>query len=100
MNAQIKSFIHEQSDLFWFLPESDKENVSLAVLVETILNYGSLDAVVKLVRILGLDLVARTFAESLSPESRRRNNYHELTRNYFLHVFKNYAPQYFNQSAA
>jgi len=100
MNDRIKRFIHEQSDLFWFLPESDKENISHAVLVETILNYGSLDAVIQLVRILGLDLVARTFAESLSPESRRRNNYHELTRNYFLHVFKNYAPQYFNQSSA
>jgi len=100
MNDQIKNFIHEQSDLFWFLPESDKENISTVVLVETILNYGSLDAVIKLVHLIGVDLVARTFAESLSPESRRRNNYHELTRNYFLHVFKNYAPQYFNQSAA
>lgn len=100
MNTQIKNFIREQSDLFWFLPESDKENISSAVLVETILNYGSLDAVIKMIRLMGIDRVARTFAESLSPKSRRRNNYHELTRNYFLHVFKNYTPQYFNQSAA
>jgi len=100
MNEQIKSFIHEQGDLLWFLPESDKENISSAALVETILNYGSLDAVIQLVRILGLDVVAQIFAESVSPESRRRNNYHALTRNYFQHVFKKYAPQYFNQSAA
>ncbi len=100
MNKQIKSFINSQSDLFWFLPESDKANISSAVLVETILNYGSLDAVTELIRILGLDVVARIFADSISTESRRRNNYHALTRNYFLHVFKKYTPQYFNQSAA
>lgn len=100
MNDPVRNFIREQDDLFWCVPEADKENVSVTVLVETILNYGSMDAVIKLVRLLGLDLVARTFAESLSPESRRRNNYHELTRNYFLHVFRIYAPQYFDRAAA
>ena len=104
-NANMKSdaiiaFIHAQRDLFWFIPDADLEGISEAVLVETILNYGSMDAIKTMVRLLGLDTVAKLFADAVAQQSRRRNNYHELTRNYFLHVFKAYAPQYFKPAAA
>ena len=44
MNSpEIKAFIREKSSLFWHIPEDKKENVSQDVLVEYILNYGSMD---------------------------------------------------------
>ena len=95
-SPHVKEFIREQSDLFWFIPDRDKGRVSEACLVETILNYGSMDAVIRLVKLLGINTVARIFADSISRSPRRKNNYHELTRHYFLQVFQRYAPQYFN----
>jgi len=43
MNSpEIKQFIHEHSNLFWYTPEDKKEEISTEFLVETILNYGDL----------------------------------------------------------
>ncbi len=92
----IKAFIRDQRDLFWFVPERDLEQVSDTVLVETVLNYGSLDAVVTLVRLLGVDMVASIFARQIKGSARGRNNYHELTRHYFEQVFRRYAPRCFD----
>jgi hypothetical protein len=44
---EIKQFIREHSNLFWYTPEDQKEHISQEFLVETILNYGDLDAVKK-----------------------------------------------------
>jgi hypothetical protein len=90
---KIRKFLSEQRDLFWFVPESGLDCISNSVLVETILNYGSLESVRSLISLLGMETVAREFAKAALGKGRRRNNYHELTRNYFLHVFKRYAPK-------
>ena len=94
----IREFIREQRDLFWFVPESGLDRISQAVLVETILNYGTLDAVRSLIGLLGMEAVAREFARTALGTGRQRHNYHELTRHYFLQVFKRYAPQYLEPS--
>lgn len=98
-SENVRAFIREQRDLFWFVPESGLDRISDAVLVETILNYGSMDAVRSLIALLGMGPVAREFARTALGSRRQRHNYHELTRHYFWHVFKRYAPEYLKPSA-
>ena len=92
MNAQkTRDFIHEQSDLFWYTPEEQKENISQEVLVETVLNYGDLMAVKQLIKLLGVKKTANIFFDSIQLSERRKGNYHELTINYFTLFFNRYA---------
>jgi len=90
------TFICDHADLFWFVPEAQLTGISDACLVETVLNYGSMDAVRRLIAILGINEVARVFAESTAQSRRRRRNYHDLTYHFFRQVFRRYAPQYSN----
>ena len=93
MNSpEIKAFIHENSPLFWYTPEDKKEDVSQEFLVETILNYGDIEAVKKMFALLGIKKVAKIYYDTINVSSRRRNNFHELTANYFELLFKRYAP--------
>jgi hypothetical protein len=92
MNSpEIKHFIHERSNLFWYTPEDKKEEISKEFLVETILNYGDMSDTIRLFQLLGIKEVAKIFSESIALSDRRKGNYHELTINYFTHVFRKYA---------
>jgi hypothetical protein len=92
MNSpEVKQFIREHSSLFWYTPEDKKEEISAEFLVETILNYGDKNAVIQLFSLLGINKVADVFFNSINISQRRRGNYHELTVNYFTHVFRKYA---------
>jgi len=92
MNSpEIKQFIREHSNLFWYTPEDKKEEISHEFLVETILNYGDIDAVIKLCNLLGIKKVAKIFFDSINISNRRKGNYHEITVNYFNLVFRKYA---------
>jgi hypothetical protein len=92
MNSpEIKQFIHDYSNLFWYTPDDRKEDVSKEFLVETILNYGDMDAVIRLFNIMGIKKVADIFFNSINLSDRRKGNYHELTINFFSLVFRKYA---------
>jgi hypothetical protein len=92
MNSpEINQFIHEHSNLFWYTPEDKKEEISHEFMVETILNYGDMDAVIQLFQLLGIKKVAKIFFDSMTLSNRRKANYHELTINYFTLVFRKYA---------
>jgi len=39
-SKEIQEFINENSGLLWYIPQREKKNISLGLLVETILNYG------------------------------------------------------------
>lgn len=56
-----EQFIQKNSKLFWYTPEDQKQNISDALLVETILNYGTLDDYRELVNVLGGKLSQRCF---------------------------------------
>lgn len=86
-NSEIKAFIREKSNLFWSIPEDKKEEISPALLVETILNYGSMDDVRKLIKLMGMEEVARIF---FSAKGRQKLNYYPQIYNYFSLVFKKY----------
>ena len=45
---ELNEFILQQSNLFWYTPQDKKVEVIDEFLVETILNYGDLEAVKKL----------------------------------------------------
>ena len=56
-----KDLIQKHSSLFWYTPEGKKDSISDALLVETLLNYGSLDDFKELISTLGLKHVAEVF---------------------------------------
>lgn len=87
-SREIKDFIHEHSDLFWYTPEEEKENISPELLVETILNYGDLNAVRKLFALMGTAKVASVFFYS---KGRKVLNYYPEIYNFFSLYFKRYA---------
>jgi len=87
-NSEIKAFIREKSSLFWSVPENKKEEISPALLVETILNYGTMDDVRKLIKLMGMDVVSRVF---FSAKGRQKLNYYPQIYNYFSLLFGKYA---------
>lgn len=87
-SAEIKAFIQENRHLFWYTPENKKEDISLDLLVETILNYGTMHDVKKMNDILGIKEVARIFFHA---KGRKKMNYYSEIHNYFSLFFKRYA---------
>jgi hypothetical protein len=92
MNSpEIKAFIKQHSNLFWYIAEDKKEDLSNECLVETILNYGEINTIIQLFNLLGINEVAKIFFDSINLSNRRKGNYHELTINYFTLIFKRFA---------
>ena len=85
---EVRLFIREKQSLFWYIPEDKKEEISPALLVETILNYGSMDDVRKLFELMGITRVAEIF---FSAVGRQKLNYFPEIFNYFSLLFSKYA---------
>ena len=90
-SPELKNFIRDHSSLFWYTPEDKKEEVSPEFLVEMILNYGDMEAVRNLIRLMGMNEVARLFHGDINLSERRKGNYHELTLNYYTLLFNRHA---------
>jgi hypothetical protein len=89
MNSpEIKQFIREHSNLFWYTPEDKKEEISNEFLVETILNYGNLDDIRKLINIIGMEQLSTLF---FSMQDRKKLNYYPEIHHFFSLLFKRYA---------
>ena len=89
---KIEEYIEERKDLFWSIHDSQKKNISEAVLLETILNYGSLEDVRELISILGLKHTADIFYQTT--ENRIRKNYFPQVENFFKLYFDRHVRQY------
>jgi len=87
-STEIIDFIKENKTLFWSADPKRLHEISLSLLVETILNYGNEKSVKKLFDLVGIDKVAEIFYEQTS---RKRLNYHERTINFFNLYFKRHA---------
>lgn len=85
---ELKAFIKENSRIFWWVPEEDKENMSLESVVEAILNYGNEQSVKKLFQIVGIHQVADIFYRQLSGP---RPNYFPQVSNFFNLYFQKHA---------
>jgi hypothetical protein len=85
---ELKTFIKENGRLFWWTPEEEKENMSVEVVVEVILNYGNEHSVKKLFQIVGIQHVADIFYHQISGS---RPNYFPQVVNFFDLYFQKYA---------
>ncbi len=83
-NQTIRTFIRRHEDLFWSSPTKSKEEISMDLLVETILNFGTLDDVRELICLLGREEVARTFSHATE---RKALNYFPEIHNLFTLYF-------------
>ena len=81
-------FIDEHKSMFWYTPEDRKHDISDDLLVETILNEGTLDDYRELKRILTPHRLAQVF---FSATGRKAGNYYPEIRNFFSLVLKEYA---------
>lgn len=86
MNRQ--QYIETHKQLFWYTPESEKQNISDSLLVETMLNYGTLDDFRNLMVVLTPKRVAEVF---FSATDRQVKNYYPEVRHFFSLVLKKYA---------
>jgi hypothetical protein len=90
-SIELKQYIEDRKHLFWYSPSPKSETVSDELLVEIILNYGSMDDVRALFFIMEIKNVAKIFFYSINKSDRRKNSYHELTKNFFTLLFNRYA---------
>jgi hypothetical protein len=91
MSEELKQYIERHKTLFWYTPENKKENISESLLVESILNYGTLEDIRQLIQIMGVNHVANIF---FSAKDREKLNYYPEIYNFFSHVFSKYAPNH------
>ncbi len=87
-SPEIKQYIRENSHLFWYIPEEKKEEISLDLLVETILNYGNRESIKKLFELIGIEKASEVFKGQINNE---RNNYFLPIKNFFELYFKRHA---------
>ena len=85
-----KEFIREHQSLFWYSPEDKTETVTDELLVETIINYGSLENIHKLFEVLGLKETATIFRQM---NGRKKSNIYPELRNFFDLYFDKYVPR-------
>ena len=90
-SPMIKTFIRENSVLFWYIPEEKKQNISIEFLIETILNYGDEKSVKKLFDLAGINKVAKIFYKQTH---RLRVNYFDRTAYFFDLYFKRHVQGY------
>ena len=82
-----EQFINKHRQLFWYTPDNRKHAISDALLVETLLNYGSLDDYHELIDTLGGKQVAEVF---FSAKGRQKSNYYPEIYHFFSLVLAKY----------
>ena len=82
-----EQIIDKNSSLFWYTPEDKKHDISDALLVERILNDGTLDDYRDLISVRGGKRVAEVF---FSAKGRQKNNYYPEIYNFFSLVLSQY----------
>ena len=85
------ALLDKYQSLFWYFDKSNLHTISDAVMVEFILNYGSLEAVKELFTVLGTDTVAKEFSSSIH---KTRNNYFPQVQHFFNLYFSKNVPEY------
>lgn len=85
-----EEYIEQHASLFWYTPEAKKNEISDSLLVETILNYGTMNDVKALFNLMGIEKVADVF---FSAKGRQKLNYFPQIYNFFTLVFNRYVPQ-------
>ncbi len=92
MTENIKDYIQNRRDLFWSVSDKKLSDISLILLVETILNYGNASDVRSLFLLLGLEKTALIFYQHT--ENKMRTNYLPPVKNYFTLYFNRHVRQH------
>lgn len=87
INMSREQIIAKHKNLFWYTPENEKQNISDTLLVERVLNDGTLDDYRELVDVLGGKRVAEVF---FSAKGRQKQNYYPEIYNFFSLILKKY----------
>lgn len=90
----LRALIHDYGRLFWYVPQDRKPFLSEPAVVETILNYGDMQAIKRLFNILGKEKVADIFYRQTHGKYLHRNNYQKLTAHFFDIYFHRHVPSY------
>jgi hypothetical protein len=85
----VKDYIRKHQALFWYSPGEKSDTVSDDLPVETIINYGTLEDIRELFRVMGLENAAAIFRQMTGRKA--LNIYPEL-RNYVELYFNKYVP--------
>ncbi|MDR3654040.1 MAG: hypothetical protein P4L34_13855 [Paludibacter sp.] len=85
---ELKEFIQQHSSLFWYTPQDKKVDVSDEFLVETILNYGTLNEYKDLEKLMGIKEISSVF---MGIKGRKKLNYFPEVYNFFYLYFKKHA---------
>ena len=83
-----QQIIDKHKNLFWYTPDDKKHDISDALLVERILNDGTLDDCRELIQVLGGKRVAEVF---FSATGRQKQNYYPEIYHFFSLVLRKYA---------
>lgn len=83
-----ENYIQQHSALFWYTPTDKKQEISDALLVETILNYGTLEDYRSLLSVLTPQRVAEVF---FSATERQKKNYYPEIYHFFSLLLAQYA---------
>ena len=83
-----EQIIDKHKNLFWYTPEAEKQNISDDLLVERILNDGTLEDCQELIETLGGERVAEVF---FSAKGRQKGNYYPEIYHFFSLILKKYA---------
>ena len=90
-SPELKALIRKNAHLFWYIKDSEKENLSLPVVLEFFINYADKEDIKALFEIVGIKKAAEVFFEQINKSERAANNYEPVSRNYFSLYFKKYA---------
>jgi hypothetical protein len=85
-----QNYILAHRGLFWSVSDAQISAISDTLLVETILNYGSLEDVKNLFALMNTQEVARIFRATTA--ARSRHNYFPEVANFFNLYFNRHAP--------
>jgi hypothetical protein len=87
----LKALIRKNAHLFWYIKDSEKENLPLPVVLEFFINYADKEDIKALFAIVGIKNAAKVFFEQIEKSERAANNYEAVSCNYFTLYFKKYA---------
>ncbi len=86
---ELQQFITERKHLMWWVKDPGK--LGPESIVEATLNYGNWKDVQKLIKIMGIEGVAKIFRENSKPSAMGRQNYDKQTKHYFSLYFDKHA---------
>lgn len=89
-SRELKALIRKNAHLFWYIKDSEKENLPLPVVLEFFINYAQKEDIKELFHIVGINYAAKVFFEQINQWGDRSNYFPEF-QNYFTLYFKRYA---------